>query len=325
MKRFVSALFVALSLSAAALATDLNVAVTSGGNASITVAPGATVPWSVTGELADNLSDGLAYFSFDLVLPGAVLSPAAAPAANPMLNFAAPAGLTNPAGFGGTPQAGKLVQIGGAQNTINNLFAPAPSGVVLPNVAQAGSAVLLASGSLIAPSKVGTYQLQLGNLDANVIRQGETGVPFWTVEPAGAGSIANLTIVVSALSANVATLSLATAGSQVLSLDAGTGNAGRQYWMLGSVTGTSPGLPITPNAHLPLNLDFYFNFTISNPNTVLLANSLATLNGSGKATTVFNLPTGLQPIFAGAVIHHAYLLLGPTNFASNAASLTLTP
>lgn len=325
MKILASALPLALLLSTAATATDLDVAVTSGGNAAVTVAPGTSVSWTVTGELSDALSDGLAYFSFDLEMTGAVLSPAATPAANPILNFAAPAGLTNPGGFGGTPATGKLIQIGGAQNTINSGFAPAPSGVVITNVGQAGSPVVLASGTLTAPGKVGSYQLKLVNLDANVIRQGETGVPFWKVDPAGTGTVSLLTVNVSALSANIASLSIATAGSQVLSLDAGPANAGRQFWMLGSVSGTVPGLTFNPNVTLPLNPDLYLNFTIATPNSSILANSLGVLDGSGKATSTFNLPTGLRPAFIGTVINHAYILVGPTNFASDARSLTLTP
>ena len=61
-------------------------------------------------------------------------SKAATPTTNPIMNFARPAGINNPAGFGGTPSAGRLLQVGGAQNTMNSSFAPYPIGTVITGV-----------------------------------------------------------------------------------------------------------------------------------------------------------------------------------------------
>lgn len=180
-----------------ALATNLNLRIQSGGTSFITVPPGANVPWSVVGELSDNQNEGLALFAVDLTWSGGALSAAAAPTANPMLNFARPAGVNNPAGFGGTPSAGKLVQVGGAQNTINSSFAPYPIGTVITGVAWPGQAVALASGQLTAPLQPGTYSMVPSNVVANVIKQGETGTPFWRVEKAQPGSMTFLIVQVS--------------------------------------------------------------------------------------------------------------------------------
>ncbi|HET9314104.1 MAG TPA: hypothetical protein VFQ51_00885, partial [Vicinamibacteria bacterium] len=104
-RRAAGALAVAAAMSAAApaFATNLDLRLQSGGISSITVAPGAVVPWTMVGELSDSANEGLALFSVDLTWSGGVLPPAAAPTSNPMLNFARPAGINNPAGFGGTP------------------------------------------------------------------------------------------------------------------------------------------------------------------------------------------------------------------------------
>lgn len=177
-----------------ASAANLNVRVQSGGTSAVTVAPGATVNWTVVGELSDNLNAGLAMFSVDLAWTGGPLTQAANPTSGPMLNFTRPAGLTNPAGFGGTVSAGQLRQVGGAQNTIKNAFAPYPLGTVVTGVAAAGAPVTLASGSLTAPVAAGTYTLSASGVVANVIRQGETGNPFWHVDKAGAGTVQSLVV-----------------------------------------------------------------------------------------------------------------------------------
>jgi hypothetical protein len=181
------AIVLGAGFAAPAHATNLNLRLESGGSNSITVAPGTPVPWAAIGQLSDDANEGLALFSFDLTWSGGPLSPAAAPTTNPMLNFARPAGVNNPGGFGGTPSAGKLLQVGGAQNTINSSFAPYPIGTVITGVASPGQPVTLATGQLTAPAQAGTYSLSASNLLANVIREGETGASFWRVEKANPG------------------------------------------------------------------------------------------------------------------------------------------
>lgn len=178
-----------------AQATDLNLRFRSGGVSFITVAPGTVVNWAAVGELGDAANEGLALFSFDLQWSGGALPPAATPTTGPMLNFARPAGINNPAGFGGTASSpGRLLQVGGAQNTINNLFAPYPTGSVITGVAAPGQPATLVTGQVTAPMQPGTYSLSASNLVANVIRQGETGSPFWHVEKASTGIMTFLTV-----------------------------------------------------------------------------------------------------------------------------------
>lgn len=188
------ALVLGAASAAPAFATNLNLRLESGGLTFITVAPGAPVSWALVGQLSDNANEGLALFSVDLQWSGGPLSPAAAPTTNPMLNFARPAGLNNPAGFGGTPSAGKLLQVGGAQNTINSSFAPYPIGTVITGVAWPGQPVALATGQLTAPLTPGTYSMSPSNVVANVIRQGETGDPFWRVDRAAPGNMTFLIV-----------------------------------------------------------------------------------------------------------------------------------
>jgi hypothetical protein len=188
-----------LAAAGPALATDLNLSVQSGGSNTVTVLPGALVPYSVVGELNDAASDGLAAVSLDLSFTGGPLPAADEPTTQPMLSFDRPAGLTNPAGFGGTVAAGVLVQVGGAQNTIRNVFAPYPNGNVVTDVAQLGQALPLVTGHLTAPATAGSYTLAPSNVVANVIRQGQNGIPFWRVDKALPGTVTPLTVIVTLL------------------------------------------------------------------------------------------------------------------------------
>ena len=195
--RLAGAFAFVLGAAAPSLATNLNLTIQSGGLTTVTVLPGATVNYNVVGVLNDAASDGLAGFSFDLNFTGGPLPKAAEPTTAPMTSFDKPAGLTNPAGFGGTVSAGKLVQVGGAQNTIVNTFAPYPNGNVVTDVAQIGQALTLVTGQLTAPVIPGTYTLFASAVVANVIRQGQTGVPFWAVDKALPGTLTPLTVIVS--------------------------------------------------------------------------------------------------------------------------------
>jgi hypothetical protein len=114
-------------------------------------------------------------------------------------------------------------------------------------------------------------------------------------------------------------------GTQTLELRAGVANAGRGYYVLGSVTGTTPGLQFSPAVLLPLNYDFYFDFLVSNPNT-LVQGSFATLDAAGQGSATFALPPVTLPI--GVTLDHAYLVLNAFNVpsaASNAVPVTLEP
>jgi hypothetical protein len=316
---FLAAL-VSATIAGLSSASDLNLNIQTHMQNHVEVGPGEPIGYTITGELSDTSSLGLAMFSFDLSWGGGYLAQAAAPTSDPMLHFANPQGLNNPAGFGGTPKNGRLIQVGGAQNTINNSVAPVPNGTVLTNVAQQGSPVVLATGAFTTSYRCGTYTLAATNLFANVIRQGETGTPFWHVDPCGAGTIQNLVIDVKGIKTSTRTVSVSANQHQVLRLNAGPNNAGRQYLVLGSLSGTSPGTTVN-GVHVPLNVDSYFNFTMNNPNSAILMNSSGVLDATGRGSAAFKPDVTFQNMTA----NHAFILIGPTNFVSEAESCVVVP
>jgi hypothetical protein len=204
------AALVAACTTTAAFASDLSLSLvlTNGGTCGSTATN--TIDYEIHGVLSDSNNEGIALVAFDMTVSGVDLS--SATTVNPgasMGSFVYPDGLNNPLTpggpgvFGGIPQSDgnggmKLVQIGGGQNTINNnvSFAPAPIGVVTPDLGQAD--VIIASGTLTLPD--GVHTIEISNGFANVITQGETG-PVFATEAAGSvtGDSCVVTVAVGAL------------------------------------------------------------------------------------------------------------------------------
>lgn len=205
MKRLLTIALAAGFTGGAALASNLNTSVESGGINNINVAPGQVVTYEVIGELDDLLNEGLALAGFDLEFSGGPLEQADDPAdGTNMAQFKRPNGVTNPAGYGGTIRDGVLVQVGGGANTINNdiLNAPFPLGIVITGIAHPGSPEVLVTGTLTIPAGAvenDVFTLNLTNLFANVIKEGETGDPpqnFWKTEAGGVGTNTDLTMTI---------------------------------------------------------------------------------------------------------------------------------
>jgi hypothetical protein len=131
------------------------------------------------------------------------------------------------------------------------------------------------------------------------------------------------------LSSDVASLSLAAGGSQAMEVDAGHVHASELYWVLGSATGTSPGIPLGGGLTLPLIQDAYFLFTLGNPSTGVLSATFGTLNANGHAAAAFAIPPASDPSLAGVTGYHAFAAIAlpalTASFASNALSVQLVP
>lgn len=200
MKRFFSMMTV-LALAGSAYGADLSLTIreAGGGSSAVEAAGGATVDYEVVGILSDTNNEGLALFGFTLAFDGGDLMQASAPAGDITDGFVSPNGINNPAGFGGTIINGDLVQVGGGQNTIKNTIDNAPFPIGMTVYTGLGhSEVVLATGSLTVPngSDGEMFELAVSDVFANVIKQGETGMPFYKTEAAGVGSLTNLNITI---------------------------------------------------------------------------------------------------------------------------------
>jgi hypothetical protein len=125
-------------------------------------------------------------------------------------------------------------------------------------------------------------------------------------------------------------ISLSSGGTQVLAMDVADAFAGKSYMILGSATGTTPGIPYG-GAVVPLNLDGYLIFTVVSPNSPLLAGSAGLLNSLGQATANFIVPPLSDPSLAGLTLNHAGIVLDLVSGSfvipevTNAYGVLLTP
>jgi hypothetical protein len=124
------------------------------------------------------------------------------------------------------------------------------------------------------------------------------------------------------LSSRTRTVSIFHAGYQLLDLDVGRTHANSFYFVLGSASGTRPGIRLG-SVVLPLNLDAYLGLTAAAPQAVIF-NNLAFTDGEGRSRLAFRLPSGLPPALAGLLLWHACLVVGPAGpLASNAVPVRL--
>jgi hypothetical protein len=123
-------------------------------------------------------------------------------------------------------------------------------------------------------------------------------------------------------------ISLAAGGVQNLKLNPPASFAMRPYFLIGSASGSSPGIPFS-GFTIPLNPDAYLLFTVNSPNTPPLGNSFGTLSGAATANATFTLGAGTDPSLAGLTVSHAFAVLDPTFtsllFVSNAETVELVP
>jgi len=127
------------------------------------------------------------------------------------------------------------------------------------------------------------------------------------------------------LTTDTHTASVAASGKQTFRLFGGTANANKLYFLLGSLSGTTPGIKLGTTL-LPLNPDAYFSATAGIPNAWLMP-SFGKLDGSGKATVQFLTFPQIPASLLGIPFDHAYVVFrtNPISFdlASNSVPLTL--
>ncbi|MEM7305103.1 MAG: PQQ-binding-like beta-propeller repeat protein [Planctomycetota bacterium] len=129
------------------------------------------------------------------------------------------------------------------------------------------------------------------------------------------------------LAQDVIEISLSTGGAQTLKLHE-PGSAGMSYWILGTTSGTAPGL-LVGSVLLPLNFDPYTTYTIAQPNGPVLQSSLGTVDPTGDAVCTIQLPPGAPISPLPLTANHAALVLdlstAVASFASNPTTVRIVP
>jgi hypothetical protein len=122
------------------------------------------------------------------------------------------------------------------------------------------------------------------------------------------------------------TMSETLGGPQSLVVNAGAAAAGFVYVVVFGVSGTAPGIPLTPTIIVPLNFDPILQLSLDQANGPTFSNTLGVLDANGQAFATLNVPA--VPGTAGVVINGAAVILdlgAQPYLASNPVSVTLTP
>lgn len=112
----------------------------------------------------------------------------------------------------------------------------------------------------------------------------------------------------SSLTVSSGNLSLSTGGKLNFQLDAGIAHGNNIALLLGSLSGTTPGINVGAY-NLPLNVDSYFSLILTGHNYVL-PGALQFLDPQGRGKANLNVPAGLPASLVGKSMSHAYVILG---------------
>jgi hypothetical protein len=102
-------------------------------------------------------------------------------------------------------------------------------------------------------------------------------------------------------------VSAASGGAHDLLLRAGAERAGDAYALLGSMTGTAPGVidPVS-GLTLPLVFDMYTDLIVNTGGRGVLSPWQGVLDGNGAADATLVVPPATDPALVGLVLHHAF-------------------
>lgn len=135
----------------------------------------------------------------------------------------------------------------------------------------------------------------------------------------------DMRLVPTALIPDVYEITATSGGTVDFDLDASPYHAGKNYFLLGSVTGTSPGTPMPGGGVLPLNWDVFTGliFKLGMANSPATKDFKGVLDASGRAQAQLNTFGPLPPVAVGLVMYFAYTTYAPFDFQSNAVAVTV--
>jgi hypothetical protein len=181
---------------------------------------------------------------------------------------------------------------------------------------------LSASPSSPFPNFGGTF---LGDY-SGIASTGQDALPAWVDTTPGNQEIyaTGVHAGVGALFPNAGTLSAAPGGSFNLCLAAGPSNAGRLYTLIGTASGTSPGI-LFNGIPIPINPDPITFVSISNPNNGLFVNFHHPLNAFGNGSAFLDVAPGLATPIVGMPLSLLYVLLNPIDLVSEVLTIDVAP
>jgi hypothetical protein len=132
------------------------------------------------------------------------------------------------------------------------------------------------------------------------------------------------------LKTDLSTLSESTGGTVNFTLMAGEDNASRNYILLGSASGTEPGIPLPGGmVTLPLVWDQFTDLVLAMGNTLVFQQFRGSLDSMGQSTATLDSGGALPPGLVGLKLYFAYTLYSPPwnycDFVSNPVMIEIVP
>ncbi len=131
------------------------------------------------------------------------------------------------------------------------------------------------------------------------------------------------------LTPTAATLSASRGGTVAMRLFPGQSVIGSYYFVLGTLSGATPGTPLGKGVTLPINFDAFTGLGLGRVNQVPFRSFFGTISFFGFSNPTLRMPAGLLPAsLVGATMHFAALDLAPATltprYASNPVEVRIT-
>ncbi len=125
------------------------------------------------------------------------------------------------------------------------------------------------------------------------------------------------------LNADITTVVYSGGATVNFDLRAGLGFAGRTYYLVPTISGTSPGTWLPGNIYFPINLDFTSSWPFQVATAPFFPGFYGVFDSQGNATASINVPaTAGQPPFTA---HYAFILDYPWEFFSSPIQIDFLP
>ena len=177
------------------------------------------------------------------------------------------------------------------------------------------------SVALIDMSSLGADDVQFGQFDLGF-------VAFWTDKrSSGVETYVRNNFYRASLQPTATQLSVATGGAVDFTLDGHENLANAPYIILGSLSGSAPGLTMPTGGTLPMNFDGFSTLILSALNTPNFQGFGGALDAFGDGAARFDTLFPLDPVFAGLTLTFAFAANNaPYGWvASNAVDVQLVP
>lgn len=190
------------------------------------------------------------------------------------------------------------------------------------------AAKLAARFDLNGDGRFDTAPVALGSRNWIASGAGRQRIAMQVRDPAGRTAVTGIQVsVADFMKPTLATVSAARGGNVGMLLSPGFALSGGYYFIVSTLSGTSPGTPLG-HVTLPINFDYFTFVATGLINVGPFQNFFGTINGAGFATPTFAVPPGLAGL-VGTKFWFAALDVDPTTYrhryASNAVEVRIVP